>query len=182
MQWYGHGARTRGARTRQARTLRPPAGTRRRVAVAGLGVVAALLTAGCSLLDNSPPSASRLPPPMSCRPSRHRRHRRRGRAGDEGVDTPNRLRAGTIGRVISMAPRADIADYGMGATTRNGSRGNASGYHFSTPDRQLQLLHLARQPHSRMPGPRRRSHRRTDRRRRPRPAVVPWRATGHETW
>ena len=36
-----------------------------------------------------------------------------------------------------MAPRADIADYGIGATTRNGSRGNASGYHFSTPDRQL---------------------------------------------
>ena len=138
MQWYGHGRHGLGAHEPDRHAhCGPRPGTRRRVAVAGLGVVAALLTAGCSLLDNSPPERIELPPTDElstvAAPSTSTPRTR----GDEGVDTPNRLRAGTIGRVISMAPRADIADYGMGATTRNGSRGNASGYHFSTPDRQL---------------------------------------------
>lgn len=128
MQWYGLGGH--GLRDR-----RP--GARRWMAAAGIGVLMPLLATGCSLLDDSAPDRIVLPPTDELSTFTAPSTSTTTTSTVESRDTPNRLREGSIGRVISLAPRADTADYSEGAATRTGPRGNASGFHFSTPDRTI---------------------------------------------
>jgi len=100
-------------------------------------MIAPLLIAGCSLLDDSAPEGIVLPPTDELSTFTAPSTTTAPTSEETGGDTPDRLRSGTIGRVIAMAPRADTADYGRGATSPTGSRGTASGFHFSTPDREI---------------------------------------------
>ena len=128
MQLYGLGGHG-------LRDHRP--GARRWIAGAGIGVLVPLLAAGCSLLDDSAPDQIVLPPTDELSTFTAPSTSTTTSSTIESRDTPNRLREGTIGRVMSLAPRADTADYEKGAATRTGPRGNASGFHFSTPDRTI---------------------------------------------
>ena len=107
------------------------------MAAAGIGVLMPLLATGCSLLDDSAPDRIVLPPTGELSTFTAPSTSTTTTSTVESRDTPNRLREGSIGRVISLAPRADTADYSEGAATRTGPRGNASGFHFSTPDRTI---------------------------------------------
>ncbi|WP_132991902.1 hypothetical protein [Gordonia zhaorongruii] len=111
-------------------------GSRRRsVFVALIGVIAAVL-GGCSVLGATDPDRIVIPSTESLsvqsKPSTlSSTSMTRGRDADS---SPSKW---SFERIIKSAPRVSNSEYQVGASAADDDREDVSGYHFSTPDREV---------------------------------------------
>ncbi|WP_051198448.1 hypothetical protein [Gordonia shandongensis] len=112
-------------------------GSRARLVVIGLALVAASTVTSCSLLDDdAEPGRIAIPgtDPVSTESAASSLS---ATSASRGPDSTRTSAEWSYERIIKAAPRVSNADYHEGATSESGERSDASGFHFSTEDRSI---------------------------------------------